>query len=136
MPHPPVQLCCWLPGAPVDLVSPNSKSRFWPCCSLMKCVTPLLVCLASKLNRFFNLSCKTGITGKLGSQDFFFFLSSQNFKMILLFSGTAIILKSCVECETEMLYQHKHFKVFHQIFVLAGNVFHHCCSLMRSVGTG
>lgn len=35
---------------------------------------------------------------------FFFFFSSQNFKIILLFSGTAIILQSCVERETETLY--------------------------------
>lgn len=33
-----------------------------------------------------------------------FFFSSQNFKIILLFSGTAIILQSCVERETETLY--------------------------------
>lgn len=73
MPHPPVQLCCWLPGALPDLVSPNSKSRFWPCCSLMKCVAPPLICLANKLNHFLNLSCKPGFTGKLSSWDYYFF---------------------------------------------------------------
>jgi len=103
VPHPPVQLCCWLPGALPDLVSPNSKSRFWPCCSLMKCVAPPLICLANKLNHFLNL-LKPGFTGNLGSWDYYFFFPSQNFKIILLFSGTAIILQSCVERETETLY--------------------------------